>query len=92
MSYLRIATHPAIFNQPLAYEEAARNVEALLAVPHCRVISEEEAFWDHYRELTHDLPGAREFGPRCPLGRFAQAAWCRDAVHPRSGLQAIRLS
>lgn len=45
MSYLRMATHPAIFSRPLAHEEAARNVEALLAVPHCRVISEEEGFW-----------------------------------------------
>jgi hypothetical protein len=56
MSYLRIATHPAIFNRPLAPEEAARNVEALLAVAHCRVISEEEGFWDRYREVTQDLP------------------------------------
>jgi toxin-antitoxin system PIN domain toxin len=56
MSYLRMATHPAIFSRPLAHEEAARNVEALLAVPHCRVLSEEEGFWDRYRQITHDLP------------------------------------
>lgn len=56
MSYLRMATHPAIFSRPLAHEEAARNVEALLAVPHCRVISEEEGFWDRYREVTQDVP------------------------------------
>jgi uncharacterized protein len=56
MSYLRMATHPAIFSRPLAHEEAARNVSALLAVPHCRVISEEEAFWDRYREITRDVP------------------------------------
>ena len=56
MSYLRMATHPAIFRRPLAHDEAARNVEALLAVPHCRVISEEEGFWDRYREVTQDVP------------------------------------
>jgi uncharacterized protein len=56
MSYLRIATHPAIFDRPLAHEEAARNVEALLVVPHCRVIGEEEGFWDRYREVTRDVP------------------------------------
>jgi toxin-antitoxin system PIN domain toxin len=56
MSYLRMATHPAIFTRPLAHEEAARNVEALLAVPHCRVLSEENGFWDHYRALTRHLP------------------------------------
>jgi toxin-antitoxin system PIN domain toxin len=56
MSYLRMATHPAIFERPLTHEEAARNVEALLAVPHCRVLSEEEGFWEHYRELTQSVP------------------------------------
>ena len=41
MSYLRMATHPAIFDRPLAHEDAARNVEALLATPSCRVIAED---------------------------------------------------
>ncbi len=56
MSYVRMATHPAIFDRPLAHEDAARNVEALLATPSCRVIAEEEGFWDVYRELTKDVP------------------------------------
>jgi uncharacterized protein len=56
MSYMRMATHPRIFGRPLAHEEAARNVEALLAVPHCHVISEEEDFWDRYREVTQEVP------------------------------------
>ncbi len=56
MSYVRMATHPAIFDRPLAHEDAARNVEALLAIPSCRVIAEEEGFWDVYREVTKDVP------------------------------------
>ncbi len=56
MSYMRIATHPSIFSRPLTHAEAARNVEALLAVPHCRVLSEEEGFWDRYREVTRPVP------------------------------------
>jgi toxin-antitoxin system PIN domain toxin len=56
MSYLRMATHPAIFIRPLAHAEAARNVEALVALPHCCVISEEEGFWAHYKEITDQLP------------------------------------
>ena len=55
MSYLRMTTHPAIFSRPMADEEAARDVEALLATPTCRVIPEEEGFWDVYREVTKDL-------------------------------------
>jgi toxin-antitoxin system PIN domain toxin len=56
MGYLRIATHPAVFGRPLAHDEAVRNIESLLAVPHCRVISEEEGFWAHYRKVTKALP------------------------------------
>ena len=56
MSYLRMATHPAIFEKPLTQEEAARNIEALLALPHCRTIGEGEAFWNTYRKVTADVP------------------------------------
>jgi toxin-antitoxin system PIN domain toxin len=56
MSFLRMATHPAIFARPLTPEEAGRNVEALLRLPHCRVICEEDGFWERYREVTRDLP------------------------------------
>lgn len=56
MSYVRMATHPSIFRRPLTHDEATRNIEALIATPHCRVISEEDGFWDVYREVTRDVP------------------------------------
>ena len=56
MSYLRMATHPRIFAQPLSHAEAARNVEALMALPHCRAVGEQEGFWDAYRDVTGDVP------------------------------------
>lgn len=56
MGYLRMATHPRIFALPLSHDEAAGNVEALLALPHCRAIGEEDRFWRSYREVTHDVP------------------------------------
>jgi uncharacterized protein len=56
MSYLRIATHPAIFASPLRPEEAARNVEALLRLPQVRMLAEEDGFWDLYREVTKTIP------------------------------------
>lgn len=56
MGYLRIATHPAIFERPLAHEEARRNIDALLNLPHCRMIGEEDRFWDTYRKTTLDVP------------------------------------
>jgi hypothetical protein len=55
MSYLRMATHPSIFDRPLSHQEASDNVDALLGLPHCRVLSEEEGFWNAYREVTADV-------------------------------------
>jgi toxin-antitoxin system PIN domain toxin len=56
MSYLRIATHPAIFSRPLTAGEAMDNLEALLALAHCRTIGEEDGFWQTWREVTRTLP------------------------------------
>jgi toxin-antitoxin system PIN domain toxin len=56
MSYLRMSTHPAIFAKPLAHADAVRNVEALMSLPHCRVIGEEPGFWEFYLRVTEDVP------------------------------------
>jgi uncharacterized protein len=52
MGYVRIATHPRVFPHPLSPKEALANVEALLALPRVRAISEEDRFLDVYREVT----------------------------------------
>jgi uncharacterized protein len=52
MAYLRIATHPGIFAAPLSPEDALNNIAALLALPHVRVISEQDGFLDAYRHVT----------------------------------------
>ncbi len=52
MAYLRIATHPAIFQSPLSPTEAAANLDAFLRVPHVRMLAEDEGFWEVYREVT----------------------------------------
>ena len=56
MSYLRISTHPSIFGQPLTPDEAMANIGIFLSLPHIRFLSEEEGFWDIYRELTAGVP------------------------------------
>jgi uncharacterized protein len=56
MSYLRIATHPAIFDHPLSPDEAMANIETLLNLPHARFLSEEEGFWNVYRATTAEVP------------------------------------
>lgn len=55
MSYLRMATHPRIFAEPLSPDEAFGNVATLLAMPHVRAVSELEGFADAYRHVTGEL-------------------------------------
>jgi toxin-antitoxin system PIN domain toxin len=56
MSYLRIATHPAVFERPLSASEAMTNIETLLTLPHARFLSEGDGFWDVYRTVTSEVP------------------------------------
>lgn len=56
MGYLRMATHPRIFAQPLSHAVAADNIQAMLALPHVRTLSEGEHFWRHYRQLSNEVP------------------------------------
>jgi uncharacterized protein len=56
MSYLRIATHPNIFAEPLSPSEALGNVVALLALSQVRALSEEEGFLEVYRTVAGSFP------------------------------------
>ena len=55
MAYQRIATHPAIFEQPFSPAEAWQNVANLLALPRARVLAEEDGFSEIYQDVTHGL-------------------------------------
>jgi uncharacterized protein len=58
MAYLRIATHPAVFANPLSVVEATTNIEALLSRPHVRAPGEQPEFWRRYRGVASDTtPG-----------------------------------
>jgi uncharacterized protein len=63
MGYLRMATHAALFERPLTPEQAARNVEALIGLPHARVLAEEEGFWPVYREVAASVPARGNLVP-----------------------------
>ena len=54
MSYLRIATHHAIFRRPLTAEEALANVDALVRLPHVRTPGEGDRFWDLFGSSSGD--------------------------------------
>jgi uncharacterized protein len=52
ISFLRIATHPAIFREPLSAETAESAIDQLLRAPSIRVIGEDDRFWQNYRALA----------------------------------------
>ena len=56
MGYLRMATHPSLFASPLTPDEAEKNIQALISLPHVRMLAEAEGFWDCYRSISTDLP------------------------------------
>ena len=56
MAYLRIATHPTVFDYPLSPDDAMANIGTLLNVRHARLLSEEEGFWDVYRATAAEVP------------------------------------
>lgn len=55
MGYLRMSTHPRIYRSPLTPAEAEANVDALVGLPHARVLTEEEGFWAVYRTVTRGV-------------------------------------
>lgn len=56
MAYLRIATHPTIFDVPLTPAQALGNIESLLQLPRVRPLAEEEGFLEEYAEVTASFP------------------------------------
>jgi toxin-antitoxin system PIN domain toxin len=67
MAYLRISTHPKIFKQPLPLDDALANVESLLQLPQCRLLSEDEGFWSVYRSTVKDAPARGNLAPDAHL-------------------------
>lgn len=49
--FLRIVTHPKIFDPPSSLEDALAFVETLRAQPNCVVVSPQERHWDIFQKL-----------------------------------------
>lgn len=54
MAYLRIATHPGVFEHPLAPDLARANLGGLLARPHVRSPGETTDFWGVFLDTVED--------------------------------------
>ena len=83
MAYLRIATHPAVFDRPLPARAAIDNVEALLSRPHVRAPGEQPAFWPRYRSVAADAAPTGNLVPDAHivalmLENEVRAIWTHD--------------
>lgn len=67
MSYLRMATHPSIFERPLTPAQALGNIEALLSLPHCRAIGEEADHLRVYQDIAQAVPARGNLVPDAHL-------------------------
>ncbi len=56
MAYLRIATHPAVFESPLPPDEARANIAALLGRGNVRAPGEGRDFWRAFGTVADSLP------------------------------------
>lgn len=54
IAYLRVATHPAVFENPLPFDTARRNLEQLLSLGHVQTAGEGERFWERFKDIAVD--------------------------------------
>lgn len=83
MAYLRIATHPAVFAQPLSHSDAMANVASLLALPHVHAVGEDDTFWHRFVEVADDVGPQGNLVPDAHLVALMLAngvrrIWSRD--------------
>lgn len=55
MGFLRVVTHPSIFDRPLTPDDAITAVDRLVDRPHVRVSGELDGFWTAYRRVANEV-------------------------------------
>ena len=95
MSYLRMATHAAIFDRPLTPRQAQANMDALLSLPHCRLLGELEHFWTAYQEVTTEIVARGKAVPDAHLATILRqhgvlTLWTRDRDFSRFEFLTVR--
>lgn len=67
MAYLRLATHPAVFANPLSMADARSNVSQLLGPPNVRAGAESDRFWERFGEVADDAAPSGNLVPDAHL-------------------------
>lgn len=55
LAYVRIVTHPAIVQSPLAPEDAIRDIDDLVQRPQIVVIGEGDRFWETFKRTAESV-------------------------------------
>ncbi len=93
MAYLRIATHPAIFEKPLPPADAVANIERLLALTHVQTVGEQDRFWASYRRVAGEADARGNLVPDAHLVALmvengVRTIWTHDRDYRRfSGIE-----
>lgn len=88
MSYLRISTHPSIFDEPLTPEDAMANVDLLLGLPQSRCLPEESSFWEAWRATVRETPARGNLVPDAHLAVLLRSHGVRTLyTHDRDFLR-----
>ena len=71
VGFLRMSTHPSIFERPLSSEAALAQVEEWLAVPLVSLVSEKREHWQVLRNLIFSLGAVNHLIPDANLAALA---------------------
>ena len=55
MGYVRLATHPGVFDNPMNPQSAIDNVKCLMQMPRCRVVVETGDFLTTFRDIVAEV-------------------------------------
>ena len=88
MAYVRLATHPRVFDAPMTPRAAFDNVAALMRLPRCRVVTEPEGFLDVCRGVAVDVTARGNLVPDAHLAALLRSHGVRTIyTHDRDFLK-----
>jgi len=72
-SYIRIATHPSVFEQPLIFDDASANIQELVGNPAVEMIGTNAKSWDIFRRLRDEIAISGNSVPDAVLASILEA-------------------
>ncbi len=80
LTYLRIATHPSIFDQPLSPAEAIGNLRGLIERPNVRTPGEDERFWPALEDAIRTTTARGNLVPDAHVAALMRAHGVRSII------------